>query len=51
MKKTITDKNDNDNAGSSAMHIFKKSSKLDNVLYDVRGPVVEEAARTEAQYR
>ena len=38
MKKTITDKNDNDNAGSSAMHIFKKSSKLDNVLYDVRGP-------------
>ena len=47
MKKTITDKNDNDNAGSSAMHIFKKSSKLDNVLYDVRGPVVEEAARME----
>ena len=37
MKKTITDKNDN--AGSSAMHIFKKSSKLDNVLYDVRIPV------------
>ena len=29
------------------MHIFKKSSKLDNVLYDVRGPVVEEAARME----
>mgnify|MGYP002107887869 FL=1 len=47
MKKAITDKNDNDNAGSSAMHIFKKSSKLDNVLYDVRGPVVEEAARME----
>ena len=47
MKQTITDKNDNDNAGSSAMHIFKKSSKLDNVLYDVRGPVVEEAARME----
>ena len=47
MKKTITDKNDNDNARSSAMHIFKKSSKLDNVLYDVRGPVVEEAARME----
>lgn len=30
------------------MHQFKKSSKLDNVLYDVRGPVVDEAARMEA---
>ncbi len=29
------------------MRTFKKSSKLDNVLYDVRGPVVEEAARME----
>lgn len=28
---------------------FKKSSKLDNVLYDVRGPVVDEAARMEKQ--
>ena len=27
--------------------IFSKSSKLDNVLYDVRGPVVDEAARME----
>lgn len=27
---------------------FKKSSKLNNVLYDVRGPVVEEADRMEA---
>ena len=27
------------------MKEFKKSSKLDNVLYDVRGPVVEEADR------
>lgn len=26
---------------------FKKSTKLDNVLYDVRGPVVEEAAKME----
>ena len=26
---------------------FKKSTKLDNVLYDVRGPVVDEAARME----
>lgn len=30
------------------MRTFKKSSKLDNVLYDVRGPVVDEAARMEA---
>lgn len=30
------------------MRQFKKSSKLDNVLYDVRGPVVDEAARMEA---
>ncbi|MCI8275857.1 MAG: aminotransferase class I/II-fold pyridoxal phosphate-dependent enzyme [Lachnospiraceae bacterium] len=29
------------------MREFRKSSKLDNVLYDVRGPVVEEAARME----
>lgn len=31
------------------MREFKKSSKLDNVLYDVRGPVVEEAKRMEEQ--
>lgn len=30
------------------MREYKKSTKLDNVLYDVRGPVVEEAARMEA---
>ncbi len=29
------------------MRQFNKSSKLDNVLYDVRGPVVDEAARME----
>ena len=34
-------------AGDSSMYSFKKSSKLDNVLYDVRGPVVDEAARME----
>ena len=28
---------------------FKKSSKLDNVLYDVRGPVLDEAYRMEDQ--
>lgn len=33
------------------MRTFNKSSKLDNVLYDVRGPVVEEAGRMEAQGR
>ncbi len=26
---------------------LRKSSKLDNVLYDVRGPVVDEATRME----
>ena len=31
------------------MREFKKSSKLDNVLYDVRGPVVYEASRMEAE--
>ena len=31
------------------MRSFTKSSKLDHVLYDVRGPVVEEADRMIAQ--
>ena len=31
--------------GEKPMNEFKKSSKLDNVLYDVRGPLVEEANR------
>lgn len=31
------------------MRTFLKSNKLDNVLYDVRGPVVDEAARMEEQ--
>ena len=30
------------------MKTFEKSKKLDNVLYDVRGPVVDEAANMEA---
>ncbi len=34
-------------SGGKTMREFKKSSKLDNVLYDVRGPVVEEALRME----
>ncbi|MCF0146162.1 MAG: aminotransferase class I/II-fold pyridoxal phosphate-dependent enzyme [Eubacterium sp.] len=33
------------------MRTFSKSSKLDNVLYDVRGPVVAEAARMEEEGR
>lgn len=31
------------------MREFKKSSKLENVLYDVRGPVLDEANRMEAE--
>lgn len=31
------------------MRTFEKSSKLDNVCYDVRGPVVDEAGRMEEQ--
>ena len=34
--------------GDVPMKFYKKSAKLDHVLYDVRGPVVEEAARMEA---
>ncbi len=38
----------NRNGGiESEMKEYRKSSKLDNVLYDVRGPVVDEAARME----
>lgn len=33
--------------GETKMREFKKSSKLAHVLYDVRGPVVEEATRME----
>ena len=32
---------------ASSVRTFSKSSKLDNVLYDVRGPVVDEANRME----
>lgn len=34
---------------SSSMRIFEKSSKLDHVSYDVRGPVLEEAERMEEE--
>ena len=40
---------DRSEKGSPRMREFKKSSKLDNVLYDVRGPVVDEAARMESE--
>ncbi len=47
----LLDKEENnkklDSSGGICMREFKKSSKLDNVLYDVRGPVVEEATRME----
>jgi len=33
--------------GGKRMREFKKSTKLDHVLYDVRGPVVDEATRME----
>ena len=36
-----------DNSGAMKVREFKKSSKLNNVLYDVRGPVVDEAAKME----
>ena len=35
-------------SSKSTIRHFSKSSKLNNVLYDVRGPVVEEANRMEA---
>ena len=35
-------------SSKSTIRNFSKSSKLNNVLYDVRGPVVEEANRMEA---
>jgi len=38
---------ENQTLGEREMREFKKSSKLDNVLYDVRGPVVDEAERME----
>lgn len=34
-------------SGGTCMREFKKSNKLDNVLYDVRGPVVAKAAEME----
>lgn len=39
--------NSTDLTGGRNMRELKKSAKLDNVLYDVRGPVVDEATRME----
>ena len=44
---TNTEKPEGASEKGRPMREFKKSSKLDNVLYDVRGPVVDEAARME----
>ena len=46
--KVIENKENVNLGGSKKMRNFKKSAKLDNVLYDVRGPVVAEAAKMEA---
>lgn len=47
VNRTETDSNHDRKLGDREMRTFSKSSKLDNVLYDVRGPVVEEANRME----
>lgn len=36
-----------ESTGGRVMREFRKSNKLNNVLYDVRGPVVDEAAKME----
>ena len=45
----MTDMNKKFTERSEKMRTFDKSTKLDNVLYDVRGPVVDEAARMEEE--
>lgn len=44
---TATAESARPNSEGSGVRQFRKSSKLDHVLYDVRGPVVEEAERME----
>lgn len=46
-KQPVTPAKYNRLSGGTTMREFKKSSKLDNVLYDVRGPVVDEANKME----
>ena len=47
--KETTPKNVTEKGSEDTMRKFSKSNKLDNVLYDVRGPVVDEAARMEEE--
>lgn len=49
-KKSSSSQDGSDFSAPSASQptLFKKSSKLNNVLYDVRGPVVDEAERMES---
>ena len=49
-KKSSSRQDSSDFSAPSASQptLFKKSSKLNNVLYDVRGPVVDEAERMES---
>ena len=50
VKDILSDNENNiEQTENSFMRCFKKSSKLNNVLYDVRGPVVDEAARMESE--
>ena len=46
-KETILTSDNEENNKMTARRTFGKSKKLDNVLYDVRGPVVDEANRME----
>ncbi|OZG49334.1 aspartate aminotransferase [Pseudoscardovia radai] len=47
--RTMTEETETTQPTPTTRRQFTKSHKLDNVLYDVRGPVVDEAARMEAQ--
>ena len=46
-KKSNVNNLGNEGSDTGMVREFKKSTKLDNVLYDVRGPVLEEAERME----
>lgn len=46
-KKSNVNNLGNERSDTGMVREFKKSTKLDNVLYDVRGPVLEEAERME----
>ncbi len=48
-EKIIQERKQSTMSENNGRRTFTKSSKLENVLYDVRGPVVEEASRMEAQ--